>query len=146
MSTIEIAALIAGFVMAIARLARVVAPLWNYGPSWVQPLLTTLPIVLTQLGGALGAVETKLDLTEALLVGALTIAAAVRGAVGPQAALVLLVAALSTATACASAPEVSARDSYRAALAACVVYDASPADARTPEADKACAELRAVCE
>lgn len=145
MSTIELAAILAGAVMALARLARVAAPLWKYGPPWVQALIPVLPLLLTQIGDMLGAVHTTLDLTSVLLFAGLTIAAAV-GDARKAAPLVLLCLVGFGSSACASAPSVSARDSYRAARTACELYAHAPADARTPEADKACAELEAVCE
>jgi hypothetical protein len=149
MSIIELAAMLAGFVMAIARLARVAAPLWNYGPAWVQPLLATLPLVLTQLGGALGAVQTKMDLTEALLVGCLTLAASIRGAVSkaPAAALLLFVGLGSSGCAAFAPQEATiARDAYQTAKTACEIYDLAPAERRNPEMDRVCRSMRLVCE
>jgi hypothetical protein len=148
MSTIELAALIAGFLMAAARLARVAAPLWNYGPTWVQPLLATLPLLLTELGGKLGAVHTKLDFAEVAIVGVLTLVAAVRGAVGkaaPLAALLLCVGA-SGCSVFAKAPDTAAADAYQAAKAACALYELAPAERHTAEMDKSCRSLRLVCE
>lgn len=149
MTTLELAAMLAGFVMAIARLARVVGPLWNYGPAWVQPLLATLPLVLTQLGGALGAVETRLDLTEALLVGALTLAAAVRGATASKAVALLLCFVCLNSTACSyfqKAPATAASDAYRGAKQACELYELAPAEHHNSEMDRTCRSLRLVCE
>jgi hypothetical protein len=150
MSTLELAAVLAGAVMALARLFRVAAPLWNYGPAWVQPLLATLPLVLTQLGGALGAVQTKLDLTEVLLVGVLAVAAAVRGATSkaPVAALLLFVGLSTSGCSLLSAPppDTAARDAYRAAKAACAAYELAPAEAHNDEMDRTCRSLRLVCE
>jgi hypothetical protein len=153
MSTIELAAVLAGAVMALARLFRVAAPLWKYGPPWVQALVPIAPLMLTQIGDMLGAVHTTLDLASVLLFAVLTIAAAVgdaRKGAGAAAAALLVFIGLST-TACSGArealtPDVSARDSYRSALTACELYEHSPAAARTPEADKACEELKAVCK
>ncbi len=149
MSAIELAALIAGFLMAVARLARVAAPLWNYGPAWVQPLLATLPLILTEIAGKLGAVTTKLDFAEAAIVGVLTVVAAVRGVMhkAPVAALLLFVAV--GASACSSfqkAPDTAARDAYRGAKAACAAYELAPSSAHNAETDRACRSLRLVCE
>jgi hypothetical protein len=151
MSTIELAALIAGFLMAVARLSRVAAPLWNYGPVWVQPLLVTLPLALTELAGRFGAVHTKLDLTEAGLVAALTLFAAVRGAIHPKAVALVLLCFVSFSTSACSMfrsppPETAAREAYKAAKTACRLYDLAPAERHTAEMDRTCRSLRLVCE
>jgi hypothetical protein len=149
MTTIEFAALCAAYVMALARLATIARPLWNYGPPWVQALLPAAPIILTQLAGQLGAVKTTLDLTEAGLVAMLAVGTAVRGA-KQGAALALL--AVGGVTACAAlgvggskAPAVTAAEAYRTAANACALYRVAPAELRTPEADSACRELADVC-
>lgn len=151
MSAIELAALVAGFLMAVARLSRVAAPLWNYGPSWVQPLLATLPLVLTELAGKLGAVTTKLDFAEVAMVGVLTLVAAVRGVIHPKTTVagVLLLAIGASTSACsamAKAPDTAARDAYTAAKAACALYELAPVEKHTADMDRTCRSLRLVCE
>jgi hypothetical protein len=150
MSVIELAALIAGFLMAVARLARVAAPLWSYGPSWVQPLLATLPLMATELAGKFGAVHTKLDLAEVLLVAGLVVAASVRGVVSKGAAVaVLLIVACFGATACGAfdsqEPAATARDAYETSLVACQLYELAPPARHTAEMDKICKALHGVC-
>jgi hypothetical protein len=157
MSTIELAAVLAGAVMAIARLARVAAPLWKYGPPWVQALIPLLPLMLTQIGDMLGAVKTTLDLSSVLLFAVLTIAAAVgdarRAASGSALALLLFAGVGLSASGCAffekaakAAPETAARDAYKAAKAACALYELAPAERHTDEMDRTCRSLRLVCE
>jgi hypothetical protein len=149
MSAIELAALVAGFLMAAARLARVAAPLWNYGPAWVQPLLATLPLLCAELAGKLGAVHTKLDLAEVAIVGVLTLVAAVRGATHKTPAALLLLFVCAGASGCSAfqkAPETAAADAYKGAKAACALYELAPAERHTAEMDKTCRSLRLVCE
>lgn len=151
MSTIELAAIIAGALIAIARLARVAAPLWKYGPPWVQTLLTTLPLLLTQVAGQLGAVATELDLASVLLFAGLTIVAAVGDARrGVHFAGVLLLAGLvGSSSGCAyldQQPAQVASDAYTMAKEACVMYELQAEEYHTPEMDKVCKSLRLVCE
>lgn len=154
MSTIELAAVIAGAVMALARLFRVAAPLWKYGPPWVQALVPIAPLMLTQIGDMLGAVQTKLDLASVLLFALLTIAAAIgdaRKAASAGVALICLfcgfgAAAGGCAKFAAPPPETAARDAYRTAKAACELYELAPAEHHTAEMDRTCRSLRLVCE
>lgn len=151
MSTIELAAIVAGALMAIARLARVAAPLWKYGPPWVQTLLTTLPLLLTQIAGQLGAVATELDLASVLLFAGLTITAAVGDARrGVHFAGVLLLAGLAgSSSGCAYLDQQPAKvvdDAFLYAKEACAMYEEQSVEYHTPEMDKACRSLRLVCE
>lgn len=64
----------------------------------------------------------------------------------------LLVAFVALAAACAvaacyspSAPAVSVAEAYSASRMACEAYRTLPPDQRTEDADKACADIMAVC-
>ena len=43
-------------------------------------------------------------------------------------------------------PETAARDAYKAAKAACALYEMAPAEKHTAEMDRTCRSLRLVCE
>lgn len=149
MTLAEIVALCLALTMALARLVNVARPLWNYGPPWLQVLVPTLPVVLTQLAGELALVQTKLDLAVALLSALVAVGVAMRGRAAGAAGAVLICAAVALGTtACAAfdaPPAVSPADALTAAKRACELYRFAPFSARTPEADAACAEIERVC-
>lgn len=62
------------------------------------------------------------------------------------AALIALAFALAGCAAFKKAPETAARDAYRAAKAACAIYELSPGEKHTPDMDRTCRSLRLVCE
>lgn len=43
-------------------------------------------------------------------------------------------------------PDTAARDAYRAAKAACELYELAPAERHTDEMDRTCRSIRLVCE
>lgn len=59
-------------------------------------------------------------------------------------ALIALVAFLGC-SAFKKAPETSARDAYRAAKAACAIYELTPGEKHTPDMDRTCRSLRLIC-
>ncbi len=145
MSAFEIAMIVAGYCLALARLLNVAKPVWDRAPRWAQPLLPALPVVLTQLAGALGAASSRLDLADAALVAIVTITTAMRGTKSASVTVSVLAICLGALSASACAHPPSPAQTYQAALDACNLYRYAPAELRTPEADYACAELGRVC-
>lgn len=93
MSVLELAAMLAAYALATARLLNAAKPLWSWVPTKLQPLLPALLTVLPALGAQLGMVHTKLDLTETLIMALGALMTAVRGqhpVPGPVLALVFL--------------------------------------------------------
>jgi hypothetical protein len=143
MTLAEMVALALSFTLALTRLLNVARPLWGYGPPWLQVLLPALPMVLTQLAGELALVRTELDLAIAIGVALVSIGVAMRGRAA-GAALLVLVCGVGL-NACAQVRPPTPADAYQAAKRACELYRFAPINARTPEADAACAELERVC-
>lgn len=110
MTIIELAALLAGYALALARLLNAAKPLWSWVPEKAQPLLPALITVLPVLASSLGGVETRLDLAEALLLAFGALTTAVRG-VPAQAKAVMLVLALAMGPLQACSPAVKAPSS-----------------------------------
>ncbi len=104
MSTLELAALIAGYALALARLLNAARGLWSWVPTKLPPLLPALVTVLPLLASQLGAATTKLDITESLVLalGALTTAIRGQHPVPPPALALLFVGFVISATACSS--------------------------------------------
>src|SRR4051812_25194450 len=103
MTTLEIAALLAGYALALCRLLNAAKALWSWLPSKLQPLLPALITVLPMLAAQLGVAHTKLDISEALLLAFGALTTAVRGELPvPAVALVLLFLGVTSLPACAS--------------------------------------------
>lgn len=102
MSTLELAALIAGYALAVARLLNAGKLLWSWLPTKLQPLLPALVTVLPLLAAQLGAVTTKLDLVESLVLALGALTTAIRGEHPvPPLAIVMLIGGLACASGCA---------------------------------------------
>jgi len=81
MTPLEIAATAAAYLLAFARLLDVARPLWAWVKwPWAQPLLPILIVALPQMAGAFGAIETRMDLTFAIVAALGTLSTSVRGA------------------------------------------------------------------
>lgn len=68
MSAIELAAIIAGYSMALLRVASAARWSWGFLPPWAQVLVPAMVTALPAFAAQLGAVQTSLDLTEAIVV------------------------------------------------------------------------------
>lgn len=104
MTTLEIAALVATYALAVTRLLKPTQPLWSRLPRWAQLVLPALLVSLPQLAGALGLVETQLELVEAIFQAIVAVAIAAGGQTGSAAKTAALLLFLSFgASACAAA-------------------------------------------
>lgn len=104
MTTLEIAALLAGYALALARLLNAGRALWAWvKPTWLQPLLPALVTILPLLATQLGAADTKIAISEALLMAFGALATAVRGEkpVPPLALALLFFGFVSVVPGCA---------------------------------------------
>jgi hypothetical protein len=100
MTHLEIAAMVATYALATTRLLKVTQPVWDKLPRMAQLVLPALLITLPQLGGALGLVETKLDLVEAIgqaVVAVLIASGGREGSAAKTAGMLLLLSFGSTA-------------------------------------------------
>jgi len=79
MQAIEIAAIVAGYALALLRLLNAARPLWAWAPTWVQVFLPALVTTLPALAEQLGMAKTGLDLTETVFVFIATLSTAARG-------------------------------------------------------------------
>jgi hypothetical protein len=128
MTPIELAASIAAIVLAIARLLNAAQFAWSWLPKNWQPVLPAVVIALPQFAGALGLVETKMDIAVAALLAIGSVVAAIRGQAAAP-AVILLGLSLSVG-ACAGAKPVLATIEQAGA----VLCQADPARKREAEA------------
>lgn len=111
MSTLELAALLAGYALAMARLLNAARPLWAWVPVKLQPLLPALVTVLPLLASQLGAATTRLDMTESGILALGALMTAVRGQHPvPPVALVLLFLGFTGLAGCSSLARVTPAD------------------------------------
>lgn len=147
MSTLELAALLAGYALALARLLNAAKLLWSWLPVKLQPLLPALVTVLPLLASQLGAAETKLALSEALLLalGALTTAVRGQHPVPPPLLVLLFLAFTGMVSGCSRDRSRDIQSAIDASRAACLVYQVSRNELPKPlpEADKLCPLLLA---
>ena len=125
MTPIELGTVIAAYALALARLLNAARFAWAWLPKHVQPVLPALLIALPQLAGALGLVETKMDIAVAALMTMGSVVAAIRGAPAAVAAksglsgLIIIVALSSLAAPACSAVKPVVRDVSHAATILC---------------------------
>lgn len=143
MTTIELAALLAGYALAIARLLNAAKLLWAWvKPTWLQPALPALVTVLPLLAAQLGAAETKLDISEALLMAFGALSTAVRGErpVPPAVLALMFFGFVSVVPACASwKPVARTADGIAETLCAQFFSEQKPGLTLEEAADQFCA-------
>lgn len=79
-SIIQLAAIAAGYLLALSRLLDVARPLWHWAPQWLQLALPALVVTLPDFASALGLVKTPVDLMQSIVVAIGTMTTAMRGA------------------------------------------------------------------
>lgn len=77
---IHLAAMLASFALALARLTDTARPLWNFVPAKYQPFLIALVAVLPDMATGLGLVHSNLDLANTLVAAVGSFFTAMRGA------------------------------------------------------------------
>ncbi len=80
LSIIQLAAIVAGYALAVSRLMDAARPLWHWAPQWLQLALPALVTALPEFAAALGLVKTKTDLMQAIVIALGTVTTAMRGA------------------------------------------------------------------
>jgi predicted membrane-bound dolichyl-phosphate-mannose-protein mannosyltransferase len=86
MTVLELAPVLAGYILAVIRLANAARPVWTWLPNWLQVALPGILVALVPLAQQVGRSETKLDLAVALVMvfGALGTAARGVGSGDPE--------------------------------------------------------------
>ncbi len=84
LSIIQLAAIVAGYALAVSRLMDAARPLWNWAPPWLQVALPAIVTALPDFAAALGLVKTPVDFAQTIVIALGTILTAMRGALPPK--------------------------------------------------------------
>jgi len=141
MSAIQIAALVAAYVLAAARLFNAARWSWSWLPVKLQPLLPAFIAMAPTFAAQLGLAKTGLDIADASLLALGSLATAVRGQHPvPTPLLVLAFFGFTQVAACASwKPVARTADGLAEALCAQVFAEQKPGMSLEDAAREFCA-------
>lgn len=169
MTTIELAAVIAGYSMALFRVANSARWGWSFLPAWAQVLLPALVTALPAFASQLGGVTTKLELTEAIVVFLGALGTAWRGSlpnkpkdpptggIGIRDVVIegntasgtsvrgVIVGAFALCLSCSKVPAASPDEALALSQAACRAYVALPTELHNEVDDRACQTVMRIC-
>lgn len=132
MSATEAAMHLVALLLAVARLGRTAIPLLRNMNHPAGPIAVALIDISPQIAGYFGAVATKMDLADALLMAAVAGVAAVRGVMATDAAKTVVLGVLAFTS-----------------LQACGMFDANPqsaADALIEAHERGCPAYEFACK